>query len=492
MAFLKIFVEKQEAEMSKEFELHQQTQDSGNLQRLISLTSLSKAKINLSAKRPGSQLTQTNLRNFEPHSHQASEIYRLCELDIYEDELEQEIIKFNENVEKGLNQSFCCHYTELKRQMSEFNSIGFAYIKSNLTERMEGLVIYACDGKFNVTIFYLTSLFKVKYREICSFVIKKLRELLCPMKIQIKALHIEKQISGAGSRIQIEGEGSHFGRSQGGRVVSKPSSIVKDTFIAMGYKITSITFDCKRLAKYSIFEKNIPKEEYQSCRIDVMKGKLTFKCQILLSNQAFLAKQISKPLKRSRVDFRALTFFAFLSYLKNGYSVHKQRLESLNAFDSILKKFEKNMASASNMEKDTSLDFGIWKSQTELKAYLISNFGMSFLSLIKMRDYGDKAMRIASAISKFSTKLKYCDYASIDGVEYSRIRQNNQTYCFVSKLLRRQVYVLSCDKEDILICIFPHKELIQKYYQDKQSYSFFGNSIFQVKFSFFLLSVQYD
>jgi hypothetical protein len=123
---------------------------------------------------------------------------------------------------------------------------------------------------------------------------------------------------------------------------------------------------------------------------------------------------------------------------------------------------------------------GKWNSLDEYNQYVKDNFGKSFLNLIKLRPYEDKKMKISASMSKFSTNLKYCDYSEIFGKDYLRIRPNYSTYKLTSKVTRKPMYLLPCDRDEMSICIFPHKKTIEAFMQDKKSYSQFGQEIFSV------------
>lgn len=275
-------------------------------------------------------LGHKNLTN-ELERIQKDEIYRFCEVDKFEDEMSDVLFKFNEKVEEDLRSSFCSSYADIRRQMCYFDSFGIFYIRSNLTELMEGLVIYGCDKSYNITILYVNSLFIAKFYEICHFVVQKLRKVLFPKKIQVRILNFS-----LGKR----------------KVVSKE---VSKTFHDMGFAISSIYYDKERNNKYSIFEMKEKEDNLEKCKLRVPKPRLNFKSQIILSNHVRLCENVSKSRKKSSVDYRALIFFSFMSFFKENYRAHRAKLKSLNCFESLLNHYEENIDSAKELKVSLSL-----------------------------------------------------------------------------------------------------------------------------------------
>lgn len=112
-----------------------------------------------------------------------NDIYRFCDIDQYEDELEDVIFEFNTKAPMELSSSFCLNYQNLRPEISEEDTINFFYIKSNLTEQMEGLIIYTVNGKFTITIYYLAAINLGNYEDIVKFAVNKLKRVLFPKLI---------------------------------------------------------------------------------------------------------------------------------------------------------------------------------------------------------------------------------------------------------------------------------------------------------------------
>lgn len=71
------------------------------------------------------------------------DLYRFAPLQCYEDELPSKIFEFNNRVESPMNLYFYRKYSQLASEMHPYNSHGYFYIISHLTEEIEGLIIYS-------------------------------------------------------------------------------------------------------------------------------------------------------------------------------------------------------------------------------------------------------------------------------------------------------------------------------------------------------------
>lgn len=398
-----------------------------------------------------------------------NDIYRFCDIDRYEDELEDVIFKFNDKAPEELSSSFCLNYQNLRPEISEYDSINFFHIRSNLTEQMEGLIIYTVNNTFSITIFYLAAINLGNYEAIVKFVVKKLKNVLFPKEIRIRVLHTKVE------------------EDLGLRMKKKPNSQVKQIYEKIGFKISSITYrNDKNKNWYTIFSMMSTGEDLEKCRVNTPKPKLVFKCQVLLSNQVRLAKNTAKPQNRGIADFRSYVLFSFLKYLKgNRLEVHRKKVESLNSFKTLLTHFEKNKHLYPKFISDQYIYADLWESQEAYLDDMRSVFGAMFGNVIKMHDYGDKKIRLSSCMSKFSLKFKFCESVNFQGKKYFRIRPNSLTYKFKSKKLRLEYYMVQCDRDNMSVCFFPHKKFVEAYMKDKVSFSSVSNSIFTVNYSNF-------
>lgn len=116
----------------------------------------------------------------------------------------------------------------------------------------------------------------------------------------------------------------------------------------------------------------------------------------------------------------------------------------------------------------------------DYKQFVTENYGKAFLKFIKLRDFRKKKLSISSSLSRITTELKFCDKVRHNGREFMRIRNNPETYRFVSKSHWREIYLLPCDNQQIALMIFPHTDIIKDFLKSKGSYSSFSHQIFSV------------
>lgn len=454
------------------------------------MKSINNSISNISIKNlPQDSNTQSKAKN-ELEKIQKDEIYRFCEVDKFEDEMSDVLFNFNEKVEKELKTSFCSNYLEIKAQLCSYDSIGIFYIRSNLTERMEGLVIYGCDKFYNTTILYVNSLFKAKFDEICFFVVKKLKKVFFPKKIKVRILNIfddEKK--------------------------RKVHGFVKDTFVDMGFTISYVTFEKKTKKKYSVYE--LKTEDVEKCKLRIARPKLNFKGQIVISNFVRLAQNVSKPRMNSFVDYRALVFFCFTSYFKKGYFEQRNKLRKLMCFGEILNHFEANIEKIEKLKVsffliffpkifkfffqrkffsckfnflkkgDKNLFISNCKNLGDYNSNIKTSFTKSFLRFLKLKPVPfTKKINISTVISKISSELKFCDKSQYRKRSYYRVRSNPETYRFISKGTMKEIYLIPCDNEKIALMIFPDNKIVSEFLKGKGSYTSFSDRVFSVNYYF--------
>jgi hypothetical protein len=159
-----------------------------------------------------------------------NEVYRFCDIEKFEDELEEVIFEFNAHAPIELSSSFCLNYQNLRPEISEFDSMNFFYIRSNLTEKMEGLIIYTVSKMLTITVFYLACTNMANYEAIVKFAIRKIINVLYPKQIMIRVLHTEETTHSIISSAK-------FGKKTGKRTKKKPNIKIKQIYEKLGFKI---------------------------------------------------------------------------------------------------------------------------------------------------------------------------------------------------------------------------------------------------------------
>ena len=241
------------------------------------------------------------------------DLYSFIPLKCYEDEVANKLFFFNERVEPPLNQCFYSNYALLSKELYYYNQEGYYYITSHLTEKIEGMIIYASLNPYEIDIFYLASSQKTSFKEIVQFVIQRMQSLLGINKFKMRVMHTRD----AKGHLRVD-------------------SFINETLDKLGFKINSVVNSPPPGKKYSIF---IFTSAVDICLIQKNLPGFKLSCQILLSNERKLVKNLSRQPQKNLIDYKVLVFLCFLYYLKN-YNAQKKQLRFLTGFDLLLSRFE--------------------------------------------------------------------------------------------------------------------------------------------------------
>ena len=180
------------------------------------------------------------------------DLYSFIPLKCYMDEVPNKLFFFNERVEPPLNQCFYTNFSLLSKELLYYNQEGYYYITSHLTEKVEGMIIYASLNPYEIDIFYLASSQKTSFKEIVQFVIQRMQNLLGINKFKMRVMHTKSSM---------------------GKLGVDP--FIKDTLNKLGFKINSIVNSPPPGKKYSVF---IYKSSSDVCMIQKSQPGFKLSC----------------------------------------------------------------------------------------------------------------------------------------------------------------------------------------------------------------------
>ena len=129
-------------------------------------------------------------------------------------------------------------------------------------------------------------------------------------------------------------------------------------------------------------------------------------------------------------------------------------------------------------------------------------------SFVTLKNFKDKIMRIASSFCNIKLKLKFTDYVKVkkqnlqfideeikeeisaqftdkrNYLKYLRISESDESFYYISKKLKKPIYLLPTTDSSKTIFVFNDEKTIFKYYKGKQSLSKFIDDIIGVIYKF--------
>lgn len=380
-------------------------------------------------------------------------------LGCFEDELPNKVFDFNEVVESPMKESFISEYKILFSQMFEFDTQGYFYIKSNVSERKEGMVIYGLQASSEIDIFYLASIRKEIFSKILDFVVQKLYTILGISTIRIRIRHILS----SNKRYELD----PFMRAK-----------LKES----NFKVKAIVNSPSTSYTYTVFEKT---HGIGACILQRNQPSFRFYMQVTISDDEKISCFVKKQLKKNSVDFRIVIFLAFLFYIK-GFNKRKHLIGLMTSFDKILDRFEKNKNMLKKVTSDKNLLLKRWKYLVEYSHDIEKAIGSKRATALDLNipeAPNQKEIRLSACVIKLTASLKFCDSTTLgQASRYYRIKQNSETYMVISKKLRQKIYILPCTNKEYSICIMPNSEFLLNFLASKHSYSTLSQGLFEVLF----------